>query len=108
MTTETVEVNAQEANHHSVGFYVKIYFALLFLTGASVITSFAFRETLAATLIISIILTFSTIKALMIAMYYMHLADEKIPIRIWAYMAVAIFVILFFLILPDGTANLKQ
>ncbi len=101
-------MQAEHQDHLSVAFYVKIYVLLLILTGASVASSFLLRDVVSASVVVGLILVLSTVKALLIALFYMHLRYEKIPVRVWAYSAIVIFIILFILVLPDGIVNLKR
>ncbi len=101
-------MQAEHQPHLTVSFYVIIYVVLLVLTGTSVAISFLLRDVAAPSVVVGSILLLSTIKALLIALFYMHLRYEKIPVRFWAYSAIVIFVILFILVFPDGIVNIKR
>lgn len=88
-------------NHLTIGIYAGIYFLLLLFTVFSVIVSLFFQESIGKFLTITVILLFSTIKASLIVAYYMHLKYEKGTIRMWLYLPLIIFIIVFFALLPD-------
>ncbi len=84
-----------------VRLYVWIYILLLAFTGLSVAVSQLLMDVFGHTPVTVAILAFSTIKATFILAYYMHLKYERIWIRMWLYLPLAIFVLVLIGVGPD-------
>ncbi len=92
----------EEAHHHPP--YVTIYFILLILTFASIIVAqLVGRESSPP-----FVFTLSTIKALLIALFYMHLKYENRWIISLAIIPLIIFVIILFVFMPDILNSIKM
>lgn len=90
---------------HSAGFYVAIYLALLFLTGMSVALAQLLPK---GGVLTGIVLILSTVKAYLIVAYYMHVKYEGNAVRLYLYLALLIFVIVLFVIMPDVLSPIKS
>lgn len=104
----TEQHNTNHTHEPTLGIYVGIYFLLLLFTALSVAVSLFFQESIGKFLTITVILLFSTIKASLILAYYMHLKYEKTAIRMWLYLPLLIFIIVFFALLPDILHPIKM
>lgn len=77
--------------------YVGIYFVLLLLTAASILISMILHKEAAP----PFVFTISTIKALLIALFYMHLKYEGRYIIALALIPLIIFALILFIFMPD-------
>ena len=83
---------AAPAKTHAHPSYVGIWVALAVLTGIELGVAFT---GLSKTLIILILLVLAFWKALLVALYYMHLRFERLPLRILAFAPLPFVVVLF-------------
>ncbi len=90
--------------HNSHPPYVKIYVGLLVLTVLSVVISAIVHREYAP----PFVFTISTIKGLLIALYYMHLKYEGRIIISLALIPLVIFAIILFIFMPDILSTVKQ
>ena len=84
--------------------YVKIFWVLLGLTLLSIVFSQVLPKTFAPYLIF----TLSTIKATLIALYYMHLKYEGKWILSLAIIPLIIFVVILVAVMPDALVVIKK
>lgn len=87
----------KEHESHKHPPYVGIYFILLVLTAASILISLIVHRKSAP----PFVFTLSTIKALLIALFYMHLKYEGRYIIALALIPLVIFALVLFALMPD-------
>ncbi len=92
----------EEGHHHPP--YVTIYFILVILTFASIFISQIVHRKHVPPFVFSI----STIKALLIALFYMHLKYENRWIISLAIIPLIIFAIILFVFMPDILNSVKM
>jgi len=95
-------LNKEEAHHHPP--YVTIYFILVILTFASIFISQIIHRKHAPPFVFAI----STIKALLIALFYMHLKYENRWVIALAVIPLIIFTIILFVFMPDILNSIKM
>lgn len=77
--------------------YVGIYFILLILTAASIVVSYIVHRKAAP----PFVFTLSTIKAILIALFYMHLKYEGRYVIALALIPLIVFAVVLFALMPD-------
>lgn len=92
-----VHSNAEHKAEHKHPPYVGIYFVLLLLTAASILISMIIHKEAAP----PFVFTISTVKGLLIALFYMHLKYEGRYIIALALIPLIIFALILFIFMPD-------
>jgi cytochrome c oxidase subunit 4 len=93
---ERHEIEVRNHEHHHPP-YVTIYFILVFLTFASILISQIVHRQKAP----AYVFTISTVKALLIALFYMHLKYEGRWVLAFAIIPLIIFALVLFALMPD-------
>jgi cytochrome c oxidase subunit 4 len=95
-------LNKEETHYHPP--YVTIYFILVILTFASIFISQIVHRKHVPPFVFAI----STIKALIIALFYMHLKYENRWVIALALIPLIIFTIILFVFMPDILNSIKM
>lgn len=89
-------INQNQKNHKHPP-YVGIYFILVILTVLSIVISFLVHKKSAP----PFVFTISTIKAILIALFYMHLKYEGRYVIALAIIPLIVFALVLFALMPD-------
>ena len=97
---------AEGQGHHPHPAYGKVYVALIVLTLGSVFLSRFLHEW--HYLMIFVIFALATVKALLVALNFMHLRFERVLILSCALVPVLLFALLLFALMPDILVTVKR